>query len=337
MKKKFLIFLSFALLFNTFIFAQGEEASKKRKLFLVGYSTPGEAIEKEIGPAFFKKWAAEHSGEEIEFQFSWGGSSTQARNVISGLDADVVYLSLWSDVNSIEKSGLITHDWNASGHGIVSKSVVVFRVEPGNPLNLKDWPDLLKRGVKVLTPNPQTSGGARWNVLALYGAILKNGGSPEDAEKALRALYRNVVTFAENARASIQDFERGVGNVAITYENEALLLRKYGKSIEFVTPSSTIYVENPAAVVDAYADKHGMKDVAQAFVEFLRLAQAQRILSEWGFRSIDKNIEKEYASRYPEVSSAFDIEFLGGWPKVDKEFFGPGSLWEKIVRTERKE
>lgn len=339
MRKKYFYILGavLALLIVGFALSQGgREDVKKRRLFVVGYSTPGEAVEKEIAPAFSEKWAKEHSGEKIEFQFSWGGSSTQARNVISGLDADVVYLSLWPDVRLIEEAGLITHDWNVDGKGIVSKSIVVFRVEPGNPLNLRDWPDILKSGVKVLTPNPQTSGGARWNILALYGSVLKQGGTAADAEKALRGLYRNVVTFSENARSSVQDFERGVGSVAVTYENEVLLLQKQGKKAEFVIPSSTIFIENPASVLDTYANQHKVKDAADAFVDFLRSPQAQRILSEWGFRSVDKDIAKEYKSRYAELPQAFDIEFLGGWPKVQKDLFDSGSVWEKIVQTERK-
>lgn len=313
-----------------------EQTIKKKKLFIVGFAIPGEAIQQEIAPAFAKKWAQEHSGEKVEFQYSWGGSSVQARNVISGLEADVVYLSDWTDVHRIQEEGLITHDWNANGKGIVSKSVVVFRVSPGNPLNLKDWPDLLKSGVKVLTPNPQTSGSARWNILALYGSVINQGATVTQAQEALRSLYRNVVTLGESGRATTQDFERGVGDVALTYENEIYLFKKQGKEIEFVIPPRTIYIENPAAVVDSYADDHGVKEIASAFVSFLRSNEAQKILSEWGFRSVNEGVAKEYESRYPLSAQVFDIESIGGWPKLQKDLFDSGRIWEKIVQTERR-
>ncbi len=335
--KRLLIFLSIAFVFiSAVIVLQAEDEPKKHKLFIVGFAVPGEAVQKEIAPAFSKKWAQEHPGEEVEFQFSWGASSAQARNVLSGLEADVVYLSDWTDVNRIQEAGLINHEWNKDSNGIVSKSIVVFRVNPGNPFNIKDWPDLFKNGVKILTPNPQTSGSARWNILALYGSILKQGGTEIQAEEALRTLYRNVVTLGESGRATTQDFERGVGDVALTYENEVYLFRKQGKQVEFVTPASTIYIENAAAVVDTYADKHEVKEIAEAFISFLKSSEAQKILLGWGFRSVDKDIAKEYESQYPIPSQVFDIEFLGGWPKVQKELFDQASLWDKIVQTERK-
>ncbi len=332
--------LFFLILTSTFIsaliFTHADDKPKKHKLFIVGFAVPGEAVQQEIAPAFSKKWAQEHPGEEVEFQFSWGGSSSQARNVISGLEADVVYLSDWTDVNRIQEAGLINHEWNTDGAGIISKSVVVFRVNPGNPLKLNDWPDLLKPGVKILTPNPQTSGSARWNILALYGSTLKQGGTEAQAEEALRALYRNVVTLGESGRATTQDFERGVGDVALTYENEVYLFQKQGKQVEFVIPASTIYIENAAAVVDTYANKHKVKEIAEAFISFLKSPEAQKILSGWGFRSVDKDIAKEYESQYPIPSQAFDIEFLGGWPKVQKQLFDQESLWDKIIQTEKK-
>ena len=333
-KVKIKVFILIGI-FLSGIFLFGADDAPKRKLLIVGFSVIGEAIEKEIVPAFVKKWKNEHNGEQIEFQYSWGASTAQARNVIAGLEADVVFLSLWPDVDLIQKAGLITHEWNADKKGIVSKSVVVFRVLENNPLQIKDWSDLVKDGVKVLTPNPLTSGGARWNILALYGAILKHGQTSEEAEQILRALYRNVVTFAENARASIQDFERGMADVVITYENEVLFLKKQGKSVEYVIPPSTIYIENPAAVVDLYADKHGTKDVALAFIDYLKSVESQKIFSEWGFRSILDDILNEKRQQYPVLPEAFDIEYIGGWPKVQEDFFGTQGLWAKIVQTER--
>jgi len=335
MKK--LLFLGIAAVFLT-VSGCGSESDnpKTRRLFIVGFAVPGEAVEKEIAPAFAKEWTKSHPDEEIEFQFSWGGSSVQARNVISGLEADVVYLSDWTDVQKIQEEGLIQHDWNADNAGIVSKSLVVFRVALGNPLGIKDWDDLLKPGAKVLTPNPQTSGSARWNILALFGTLLRKTNSADKAEEGLRELYRNVVTLGESGRATTQDFERGVGDIAITYENEVLLFKKQGKEVEFVIPSSTIVIENATAVVDTYANQHNVKDVADGFLAFLRSNEAQQILSRWGFRSIDSKITAENAKEYPAPPHEFSIADLGGWPKAQTEIFGSGGVWEKIIQTERK-
>lgn len=312
------------------------QAVPARKLFIVGFAVPGEAVQQGIAPAFARKWAAEHNGERIEFEYSWGGSSVQARNVLQGLEADVVYLSDWTDVNRIAEAGLIKADWNDGNRGIVSRSLAVLRVNRGNPLAIKRWSDLERPGVKVLTPNPRTSGAARWNLLAMYGAVIKNGGTPAQAEQALRGLYRNVVTFGESGRATTQDFERGVGDVAITYENEILLRRRQGKEAAFVIPPSTIYIENAAAVVDASVEKHGNRDVAEAFLVFLRSQAAQKVLLDFGFRSIDDALTRTQASRYPVPPQVFDIGLLGGWPKVQREIFDRGGLWDRIIRTERR-
>jgi sulfate/thiosulfate-binding protein len=334
MKK--LLYLGIAAVFLTAVGSSFADEKAVRKLFVVGFAVPGEAVEQEIAPAFTKEWAKSHPNEQVEFQFSWGGSSVQARNVISGLEADVVYLSDWTDVQKVQEAGLIQHDWNADNGGIVSKSLVVFRVALGNPLGIKDWDDLLKPGSKVLTPNPQTSGSARWNILALYGTLLRKTNSADKAEEALRELYRNVVTLGESGRATTQDFERGVGDIAITYENEILLFKKQGKEVEFVIPSSTIVIENAAAVVDTYANQHGNKDLADGFLEFLRSNEAQQILSRWGFRSIDSKITAENAKDFPVPQDEFSIADLGGWPKAQTEIFGAEGVWEKIIQTERK-
>lgn len=311
-------------------------AAGRRKLLIAGFSVPGEAVMQGIAPAFARKWAAAHGGEVVEFDYSWAGSSAQARNVVAGLEADVVYFSDWSDVDQIAKVGLITGDWNANGRSIVSKSLVVFRLNPGNPLGIRNWLDLQKPGVRIVTPNPRTSGGARWNILALYGAALKSGANAAAAENALRALYRNVVVFDENARASTQSFERGVADVSITYENELLLRRRQGQSVEFIIPASTIVIENPAVVVDAYAQKHGTADIANTFVAYLHSDEAQKVLADFGLRPANPAILKRFASRFPTPEKAFDLLFLGGGPAIHAMIFDRGGLWDRIVRTERR-
>ncbi len=312
------------------------EATAKRKICVAGYSVPGEAVMQGIAPAFARKWATEHGGEVVEFEYSWTGSSAQARNVIAGNGADVIYLSDWSDVEQIVKAGLITQDWYAGGQGIVSQSVVVLRVPTGNPANVKLWMDVTRPGVKIVTPNPRTSGGARWNILALYGAVLKSGGNAAAAEEALRAFYRNVVVFDENARASTQSFERGVADVSITYENELLLRRRQGKQVDFVIPPSTIIIENPAAVVDVNSAKHGVSDIAAAFVKYLRDPVSQKVLAEFGLRPADPAVHQKYSMRFPTSPGQFDLAYLGGGPKIYREIFEKGGLWDRIVRSERR-
>ena len=223
------------------------------------YSTPREVYGKII-PAFQSLWKEEHDDQAVIFQESYAGSTTQSQNIVNGYPADVVALSLDPDVQAIQDAGLITHDWRAAPDaGIVSTSLAVFDVRPGNPLGLEDWGDLTAPGVEILTPDPAQSGGARWNLVGAWGAALRGyAGVQKDDEAGatdlLNGIFANVITYDKSARDSIQNFEAGNGNVAITYENEVKTANKAGLEDEMVIPPSTILIENPVAVVDKNAD-----------------------------------------------------------------------------------
>jgi sulfate transport system substrate-binding protein len=302
-------------------------------LTLGAYTTPREAYG-EILPAFAQTWQ-DSTGQTVTFQESYLGSGAQARAIVGGFEADVAALSLEPDVETIARSGLITHDWKkqASG-GMVSRSVVVIAVRPGNPKNITDWDDLTRPGLKVLTPNPKTSGGAMWNIAALYGASLRGGtkapaGDSAAAQRLLQGILANVAIMDKGARESILTFETGTGDAAITYENEVLVARQAGKPMDYVVPKSTILIENPAAVVDAYADRHGTRAVADAFVRFLGTADAQRMFAKYGLRPADDALAAELAEAFPAVPGVFTISDIGGWPHVISVLFANGGVFER--------
>jgi sulfate transport system substrate-binding protein len=304
----------------------GSPASGKKTLTLGGYTVPKEAYA-EIIPLFQKHWKAK-TGQDVEFRQSYEASGTQARNIVNGLEADVAALSLESDINKIQKAGLITHDWKQSPHGgMVSYSVVALVTRKGNPMGIKDWGDLTKPGVEVLTPNPSTSGGAKWNVLGIYGAGLGANKDAKAAQALLAGVRKNITVMDKSGRESFSTFEHGAGDVAITYENEALRAMEGGRNYDLVIPAATVLIENPAAVVDTYAEKHGVKDVAQAFVEFLYTDAAQRAYAKHHFRPVQPNIAKEFARQYPTPPRLFTVASLGGWKAVDASVFGPSGAW----------
>ncbi|HEU0300433.1 MAG TPA: sulfate ABC transporter substrate-binding protein, partial [Longimicrobium sp.] len=221
--------------------------------------------------------------------------------------------------------------------GMVSRSVVVLGVRPGNPKGVRDWDDLRRSGVAVLTPSPRTSGGAMWNIAALHGAVSRgHAGAGAPPETVLREVLRNVAVMDKGARESMLSFENGVGDVAITYENEVLVARQAGKAMDYVIPASTILIENPVAVVDTYVDEHGTRDVAEAFVAFLRTPEVQRMYARYGLRAVDPAVAAETAAQYPAVRDLFTIRDLGDWPAVTKALFDPGTLFDRAsegVRT----
>src|SRR5512147_1513067 len=272
-KTTFTIFMLIILLL-TGCSGTGTQTGGDVKLTLAAYTTPREAYG-EIIPMFQAYWK-DKTGQTVTFEESYQGSGAQSRAVVEGFEADIVALSLEADVIRIEKAGLITHDWKSgTTKGMVSDSIVVFAVRPGNPKGIKDWADLAQPGLQILTPNPKTSGGAMWNILALFGAALRGkiAGVPANDEKAatefLKSVLKNVTVFDKGARESITNFEAGTGDVAITYENEVLVGRQSGQDYELVIPASTILIENPVAVVETYANEHGTREVAEAFVQFM--------------------------------------------------------------------
>ena len=309
--------------------------SKATTLLLGAYTTPREAYRDAILPAFEKAWK-EKNGGTVEFRTSYQGSGAQARAIIGGFEADIAALSLAPDIDKIASEKLITHDWKARPNGgMVSNSVVVLAVRKGNPKGIKDWADLTKAGLNVLTPDPKTSGGAMWNINAIYGAALRGhtgvaAGDPAAAARFLASVFKNVSIMDKGARESITTFEKGVGDVAITYENEVLTAQKAGEQMEYVVPKSTILIQNPAAIVDTYVDKHGTREAATAFLDFLATPDAQRAFAKSGFRPVNAEVAKEFESQFPKVEDLWTVEDLGGWPKVVEEIYGPQGIWTKV-------
>jgi sulfate transport system substrate-binding protein len=305
------------------------------KLTLAAYTTPREAYA-EIIPLFQAHWK-DQSGQTVIFEESYQGSGAQSRAVLEGFEADIVALSLEADVSRIEDAGLISHDWRSKPFGgMVSTSVVAFAVREGNPKNVHDWADLTQPELEVLTPNPKTSGGAMWNVLALYGAAKRGhveGVTSDDDEAAqefLLSVLQNVTVMDKGARESITNFEKGIGDVAITYENEVLVGQGSGINYELVLPTSTIRIDNPIAIVDTYVDKHGTREVAEAFVDFLFTKEAQEIFARHGLRSPDETVAKATADKYPPIEDLFTIDYFGGWKEATPAFFGEQGTFYKV-------
>jgi len=324
------------------------QAADTRDLILAAYSVPKEAYERHIIPAFQKHWK-QKTGQDIRVRSSYGASGAQARAIIGGFDADVAVLSLEGDVDQVVKAGLITHDWRKAPHGgMISASVVALGVRKGNPKGVKGWEDAARPGIEVLYPNPKTSGGAMWDVIAVYGAGLKlaeqRAGKPVAPEAAatqavdlLTRIQRNVKVMDKSGRESVTTFERGVGDVIVTYENELLPRVKSGRPYEIIVPAETVWIENPAAVVDTYADRHKAKDLAEAFVAFLHGPEAQAAFIELGFRPLDRGTAAPAsAAALPQPAQLFTIADLGGWESISNKLFGAQGVWTKIVEDVSK-
>lgn len=310
-------------------------------LMLGAYTTPREAYGKAIIPAFKKYWK-DKTGQTVEFQESYQASGAMARQIIGGSEVDIAALSLEGDIDKIAEAGLITHDWKGKPNkGMVSTSIVVIAVRPGNPKGVKDWADLAQPGLNVLTPDPKTSGGAQWNINAIYGAALRGyaGVEKDDQEAAkefLKSVFRNVSIMDKGARESITNYEKGVGDVAVTYENEVLVGRQAGQAYEYVIPRSTILIENPAAVIDKNVDKHGVREVAEAFLDFLWTLEAQRGYAKYGLRPLDPTVAQEVKSQFPPVTDLWRIDYLGGWSKVSTEIYGPQGVYTRAIEELQK-
>src|SRR5215471_1306393 len=286
-------------------------------LNLVAYSTPRDAYGKII-PLFQKTPA----GQGVSFTQSYGASGDQSRAVLNGLKADIVALSLAPDVDQLVKAGLVDAKWNRQSYkGIVTDSVVVFAVRDGNPKHIKTWNDLLKPGISVITPNPFTSGGARWNVMAAYGAWIKQGKTPKQAQANLLTLFKNVDVQDSSARNALNTFLSGKGDVLLTYESEAIAAQLAKQPVQYVIPRSTILIENPIAVLKYSANK----DAANAFLRFLRTPPAQQVFADYGYRPILKSVFDANRKKFPTRPGLFTINQLGlgGWSKVQPTFFDP--------------
>src|SRR3954454_17351628 len=303
-------------------------ATANTTLSLVAYSTPKDAYAKII-PAF----QGTSAGKGVSFTQSYGASGDQARAVAAGLSADLVALSLAPDVTTLVKKGIVPSNWNKNPHhGMVTDSVVVFVVRDGNPKHIHTWADLTKSGVQVITPNPFTSGGARWNVMAAYGAERAQGRTDKQAIAYLKKLFKNVSVLPKSAREATQVFASGKGDVLLTYENEAIYANKKGVHTEYVVPKQTILIENPVALT-----KSGLKhSEAKAFLKFLWSPKAQKLFGETGYRPVLKSVAKSSKYHFAKPKSLFTINSkalgLRGWKSVQFRFFDHSSgIMVKVI------
>lgn len=299
------------------------DGSSTSKLALVAYSTPREVYE-----ALVPRFRATPPGRGVRFEQSYGSSGEQSRAVASGLPADIVALSLAPDIDRLVKAGFVAPDWSAGPEkGMVTESVVVFAVRKGNPKHIRTWDDLVRDDVEVLTPNVFTSGGARWNTMAAYGAQIEKGRTPAQGREYLRRLYSRVSVQDKSAREALQTFVAGKGDVLLAYENEAILAQRKGENVDYVVPDETLLIENPIAVT-IEATNPGL---ARDFVAFTRSAEAQRLFAEAGYRPVHDGVAQ--TANFPSPPGLFTIDDLGGWTLVMEDFFDRDSgVMAKIFR-----
>jgi sulfate transport system substrate-binding protein len=316
--------------------AQAQQSSAPQTLTVVSY-----AVTKSAYDQIFKLFAADwkkKTGQTVSFKGSYGGSGSQTRAVIDGLEADVVSLAMASDVNKIQQSGLIKPGWekeNPYGSTPINSTVALF-VRPGNPKKINSWKDLDNKNVDVVLANPKTSGGARWNFLALWGAIIRTGGTEAQARSFITGVYKNADVLPKDAREATDFFiKRKQGDVLLNWETEAILAKRKG---EWKTPykllSPNVLTEQPVTVVDKVVDKRGTRKVAEAFVKFLFTPAAQKVFVDNGFRPTTPE-GKAYAKGKFQNVEFFKVGDFGGWPGVDKKFFGKGGVWDQIFSKTR--
>jgi sulfate transport system substrate-binding protein len=314
-------------------------AAREITLLNVSYD-PTRELYQEYNAAFAKYWKG-RSGDDVVVKQSHGGSGKQGRAIIDGLEADVATLALAGDINQLANRGLIPATWESrlARKSAPYTSTIVFLVRKGNPKGIKDWNDLVKPGIQVITPNPKTSGGARWNYLAAWGYALRQPGANADKAKAfVKALYKNVPVLDSGARGSTTTFvERGIGDVLIAWENEAFLsLKEFGPDkVEIVVPSLSILAEPPVTVVDKYARKHGTAAVAQAYLQYLYSPEGQEIAARNYYRPTDPAVVARYASRFPKLKLITIADF-GGWSAAQDAHFADGAAFDEIYVPGRK-
>jgi sulfate transport system substrate-binding protein len=317
---------------------EGPTGPNPDALKIGAYSVVREVFHDGVLPAFKAAWKA-RTGRDVAFEETYNASGAQARQIASGFDADIAVLSHSGDMELLVKAGRVKPDWDSGEYkGILTNSLVVIGHREGNPKSIHDWSDLAEPGVGVLYPDPKTSGGARWNVNAIYGAALlnardKNKDQPDPApiRDLLSRIQANVVNMDQSGRLSMANFaERKTGDAVVTYENELLLRAKEGDPIPYVVPPSTILIESPAAIVDASVARHGNAELVSAFVEFLYSTEAQSIFAEYGFRPVNKEAAAAVSAR-PQPTRLFTTADLGGWAKLEEELYATNGLWTTIA------
>jgi sulfate transport system substrate-binding protein len=309
-------------------------AEAQTQLLNVSYD-PTRELYAELNKAFAEKWKAD-GGQTISIKQSHGGSGKQARSVIDGLQADVVTLALAYDIDAIAEKGLIKPDWakRLPNNAAPYTSTIVFLVRKGNPKGIKDWGDLLKAEVKIVTPNPKTSGGARWNYLAAWGYALKNnGGNADKAKEFVKSLFQQVPVLDAGARGATVTFvERGVGDVLLAWENEALLsLKEFGADkFEIVAPSVSILAEPPVSLVDNVVDRKGTRKVAEAYLNYLYTPAAQETIAKYYYRPRLPEVAAKYDAQFPKLNLFTIDELFGGWQKAQADHFSDGGVFDQI-------
>ena len=309
-------------------------AAAEVTLLNVSYD-PTRELYQEFDVAFAREWKA-RTGATVTVRQSHGGSGYQARSVIGGVQADVVTLALAGDIDAISARGLVARDWQKrlANHSAPYTSTIVFLVRKGNPKHIRDWNDLVKPGVSVITPNPKTSGGARWNYLAAWGHALRQPGATDASARAfLAALYHNVPVLDNGARGATMTFvDKGVGDVLIAWENEAMLaIRELGPNrVEMVAPLTSILAEPPVAIVDQVVDKRGTRRVAEAYLAYLYSDEGQLIVAKHYYRPAVAYFARKYASSFPRIKLFTVDEVAGGWAKAQQDHFMDGGIFDQV-------
>jgi sulfate transport system substrate-binding protein len=302
----------------------GSASGSSGSIDLVAYSTPQQVYEQKLEPGF----ESTPDGNDVGFSNSFGSSGDQSRAVESGQPADVVEFSLEPDMTRLVDAGIVAPDWNQDQYkGIVTDSVVTLMVRPGNPKDINTFDDLARSDVDVIDPNPATSGGARWNIMAIYGSQIAEGKSPAQAQDFVKQVLANTSVQDSSARDSLNTFSSGKGDVLVGYENEAIQAKQSGIDLEYVTPASTILIENPIAVTNDASSE------AQKFVDFLYTDQGQQDFADAGYRPVVKSVFEKNASKFPTPSGLFTIDKFGGWSKVADPFFGDNG-W--VIQAEKE-
>ncbi|MFO0987415.1 MAG: sulfate ABC transporter substrate-binding protein [Alphaproteobacteria bacterium] len=332
-----LTFATLAALASLGLAGAAGPASAQQRLLNVSYD-PTRELYQEVNAAFAKHWR-QKSGQDVAIQQSHGGSGRQARSVIDGLEADVVTLALAYDIDAIAERGLIAKDWvkRLPSNSAPYASTIVFLVRKGNPKGIKDWADLVKPGIQVITPNPKTSGGARWNYLAAWGyALRKSGGDEAKAETFVAAIYKNVPVLDTGARGSTITFtRRNIGDVFLSWENEAYLaVREFGDNkFEIVVPSVSILAEPSVAVVDKVVDKRGTRALAEAYLRFLYSGEGQAIAAKHFYRPRDPEAAARNKERFAQVALFTIDDVFGGWAAAQKKHFDEGGIFDRIYKA----
>lgn len=316
----------------------GVSGDPSRTLLNASYD-PTRELWLKLNSAFTQQYNREHEGQTVRINQSHGGSSSQARAIADGLEADVATLGLWLDTDALRQRGLVAEGWESRmPHGSTPYySTIVFVVRKGNPKEIKSWPDLIKPGVEVITPNPKTGGNGKLAFLAAWGSVLKAGGTDDDAREFVTALYRQVPVLDASARAATSTFsQKEIGDVHLTWENEAHLeVREAKGALEIVYPPLSIRADPPVVVVDKYVEKHGTRDLAEAYLKFAFTPEGQRIIAENFYRPIDETVAKETADMFPKID-LFPLEdVVKDWHEAQRRFFADGGEFDKIYATNR--